>query len=182
MRKLSLLLLFSLSLLLTSCMLLNPVKRLPIGEISFSEHTQAHSGHVLIFMENSLENKSLKETVWDNDGPFWSTQESESIGYTQNYVFAPMVMPMGASAVVLNKGTRFVIPFGNILSEMFFSGAKKNFKSAEICFDRDCLEKALTSSDSYLIKIKVEEFRLMEKSLNRLNYKAKISGRFRFVT
>ena len=156
-------------------MLFNPVKRKPVGEVSFKQHIEARPVHALIFVESSLESKPLKETVWDNNGPLWSIQESERIGFTQNYVSTPVVTPSGSTAIVYNKGTRFSIPFGNIFSEMLYSGSKKRFEKVDVCFDQNCFGMASIESNPYIIKIKVEEFRVWEVPINKLNYKAKIS-------
>jgi hypothetical protein len=74
--------------LLTACgITLSPVKRKPLEIGLFKTQLPSHSQKMLVRFEDTVPSKPLSETVWDNvSGPFWDVEESQQIGYTQNYL------------------------------------------------------------------------------------------------
>lgn len=168
---------------ITGCgVTLSPVKRKPLQidppEMSLAPTTQA----VLVRFENTLLGKPLPETVWDNvSGAFWDVEESNQIGFTQNYSkYIPVVAvggviggAVGAASDPSLIETRIVIPFGRIFEGTFRSGLSKAFPNSSICFDDQCEEQTLASGiPQYLVRVKVSEFQVWEQPLNHINLKA----------
>jgi hypothetical protein len=128
--------------------------------------------NLTIHFEESVPGKPFKETVWDNiSGPFWDVEESKQIGFTQNYkpqffAIPPILLPAAAQSGVPLIDTRILVLFGNVLSTMFDSAARKNLPAFRICFDYSCVNKSTTSD---ILKIKIENFLVWESPLNHLN-------------
>ena len=184
---------FALGVILTcGCgVTLSPIKRTPLRVASIETDVPSYEGTAVVSFDSVLPNKKLSETVWDNvTGPFWDVEESQQIGFTQNYGKLALVSA-GAGAVggaamtgvamgaAVQSGqineiveTRIVIPFGRIFSEIFLNGMEKCFSSYQVCFDASCDNQSLASGS--IIKINVENFRVWEDPLNHLNFIATV--------
>lgn len=177
-----------LAVLLSGCgVTLSPVKRKPLQidppETTLVPTTQA----VLVRFENTLPNKPLRETVWDNaSGAFWDIEESNQIGFTQNYnklipaaaIGGVLGGAIGGAIVGLTAGptlveTRIVIPFGRIFEGIFLSDLSKAFPNSSICFDEQCELRVINSgTPKYLVRVKVTEFQVWEEPMNHINLKS----------
>jgi hypothetical protein len=162
------------TMLLTSCAL---PRRKDIDVSSFNQKVSVIPvQNITIKFEESVQGKPFKETVWDNvSGPFWDIEESRQIGFTQNYkpqffAIPPILLPVAAQSGVNLINTRILIPFGNVLSSMVDSAARKSFVASTICFDDMCVNK---SSAPNILKIKIDNFLVWELPLNHLNLYAK---------
>jgi hypothetical protein len=160
---------------------LSPVKRAPLEISTFNTSVAPRADKVLVRFENTLPNGPLAETVWDNgfDGPFVDVQESQQIGFTQNYkemLPAATIGGAAAGAAVASRPeyTRVVIPFGRLFEGVFLSGLQKAFPNASVCPDESC---GSTDSSTPLVKLKVKEFRVWEAPLNHLNLAATVECR-----
>ncbi len=153
--------------LLSGCMLLNPTKRRPVEIVSYNENVQPIQKTVLVNFQEFISQKPLAETVWDNNGPFWDQKESKQIGFTQNY----QIMTVPGAATAVNTGTRIVIPFGRYVTEMTKSAVKKTFSESSFCYDTSCMDAALSlQSFDYVLSIGIENFRVWETYMNKINY------------
>ena len=122
---------------------------------------------------------SMNRALWDNvSGAFADTRESEQIGFTQDYSkFIPASAAggtLGGAIVGTQPGyTRIVIPFGRIFEGVFQQGLQKVFPNSLTCFDDSCeLEKLKSATPTYVVRLKVSEFQVLENPLNHLNLKA----------
>lgn len=157
---------------------LSPVKRAPLQISGFETSLPLNPERVLIRFESTLPGTPLAETVWDNvTGAFADLEESEQIGFTQNYY---MLVPaaavggtIGGAVVGTHPGyTRIVIPFGRIFEGMLLSGLQKVFPNSSTCFDDLCESEKLRSlAPRYIVRLKVSEFQVWEAPLNHLNLK-----------
>ena len=166
---------------------LNPVKRKPLQIDPLVASLTPMDQAVLVRFESTLPGKLLTETVWDNvSGAFWDIDESNQIGFTQNYrKFIPAVAvggvlggAIGGAVVGGATGptlveTRIVIPFGRIFEGVFQSGVSKAFPNSFTCSDDQCESQTLKiGTPKYLVRIKIAEFQVWEKPMNHINLKA----------
>jgi hypothetical protein len=145
-----------LACLLSGCMLINPVKRMPLEEVGFNKPMPRIEKKVVVLLEEAVAGKPLSETVWDNfSGPFWDPEESQQIGVTVFYRFAPVVIPGGATAATTAEGARWVVPFGPLLSDTMKSAMEQHFLSNIECYSDDCVQQAISSGQvDTLLRIK----------------------------
>lgn len=170
------------SVVLSGCgVTLSPVKRAPVQISPLETSLVPNIQTVLVRFESTLPGKPLAETVWDNvSGAFADAEESEQIGFTQDY---SMLIPAvaaggavgGAVAGTQSNYTRIVIPFGRIFEGVFQSGLQKVFPNSSACFDNSGeLEKLKSAAPKYVVRLKVAEFQVWENPLNHLNLKATV--------
>jgi hypothetical protein len=163
--------LFMLSgMVLTACTL---PRRKDLDPSSFNRQVSVMPvQNLTIIFEEVVPGRPFKETVWDNvSGPFWDVEEAKQIGFTQNYkpqffAIPPVLLPVAAQSGMNLIDTRILIPFGNVLSAMFDSAARKSFATSRICFDETCVNRPIASD---LLKIKIDKFLVWESPLNHLN-------------
>ena len=178
----------SLSISISSCTTLP--RRQPLDTTPYTlQLPLGDAENINIIFEEVLPGKPLNETVWDNkSGPFWDTQESNQIGFTQDYKkFVPVAVSagllggaiggavVGAAAGPALVDTRIVIPFGNVFSTTFESAIKNNLKHYSICFNPACKSQAPSQNE---LRIKVEKFYVWEGPLNHLNLYAQGESRY----
>jgi hypothetical protein len=170
------------SIFMSGCgVTLSPVKRAPLEISTFNPSVAPRADKILVRFENTLPNGPLAETVWDNGsaGPFIDGQESQQIGFTQNYKeMVPAATAGGAAAgaavATRPEYTRIVIPFGRLFEGVFQSGLQKAFPNASVCPDETC---ATTGAPVPVIKLTVKEFRVWEAPLNHINLSAIVECR-----
>lgn len=135
---------------------------------------------VSVVFEETLPKRPLNETVWDNrTGPFWDSEESRQIGFTQDYSkFLPVAVSagviggaVGGAVAGLSAGpelveSRIVIPFGNIFTTTFASAIAANSKKYSACCLPDCDAQKTGLS---VLKIRINEFYVWEGPLNHIN-------------
>lgn len=165
---------------------LSPVKRKPLEIFPMETSLTSNSQPFLVRFESTLPGKPLSETVWDNvSGAFSDTNESEQIGFTQDYSkLVPVAaggavggaiggLVVGSSGMTRPDYTRIVIPFGRIFQEVFQSGLQKAFPNSSSCSDDlSESEKIQSTTPKYIVRLKVREFQVWEEPLNHLNMKA----------
>lgn len=191
-RAVLLLLVGALAVSLQACgTTMNPVKRKPL-QIDPMEVSVAPGGQpILLRFEEKLAGKPLSETVWDNvSGAFWDVEESNQIGFTQDYSRFIPVVAVGAvggaiggavaGAVAGAAGpelveTRIVIPFGRIFVGTFQSGVSKAFPNSITCLDKQCESAALaTGIYKCMVRIEIAQFGVWERPTNHINFQAAI--------
>lgn len=160
---------------------LSPVKRAQLKISPLETTLVPNTQTAIIRFDNTLPGIPLAETVWDNaSGAFWNIEESNQIGFTQDYsktLPAAAVGGMVGAVVVGTQSdyTRIVIPFGRIFEGVFQSGLQRVFPYSVTCFDEKCeLVNLETTSPKYLVRLKVSEFQVWESPLNHINLKAKV--------
>jgi hypothetical protein len=166
---------------------MSPVKRKPLRIDPFEAALAPTTQTILVRFESTLADKPLTETVWDNvSGAFWDVEESNQIGFTQNYSkFIPAVAAggvlggaIGGAVVGIAAGpqlveTRILIPFGRIFEGVFQSGLSKAFPNSSTCLNDQCeLQTLRTDTPKYLVRIKVTEFQVWEQPTNHINLRA----------
>lgn len=172
----SLIFLFSISILIQSCMILNPVKRQPLAVSKYENGIALQDKTIKVHFIPVIEGKPVNETVWDNmQGPIWDVNESHQIGFTQDYQFTPVILPGVATVATTNRGTRIVIPFGNTLVTMFNSALNQAYKKSSVCLEEKCTNGNDADFDKTL-SIKVKEFRVFESPLNHINFLLKVNS------
>jgi hypothetical protein len=156
-------------------------RRTPLDVTPYTQRlslTEVEGIHVIF--EDTLPNRSLNETVWDNAiGPFWDVEESKQIGFTQNYSkFIPVAIStgiaggaVGGAIVGLAVGpelvdTRIVIPFGRIFSQTFESAIAANSTNHSVCYFPNC---DIPKDSLTVLKIRIDQFYVWEGPLNHLN-------------
>jgi hypothetical protein len=136
--------------------------------------------HINLVFEEVVPGKPLNETVWDNAiGPFWDVEESNQIGFTQDYTkFLPVAAGAGLIGGVIGGAiagatagpklvnSRIVIPFGNIFSTTVESAISKSTEKHSTCYQPAC-EPQRTGANSLIIRINA--FYVWEDPINHLN-------------
>ena len=153
-----------------------PLEVTPYGQqLSLTGFDDIH-----VVFEETLPNKPLSETVWDNaKGPFWDVEESKQIGFTQDYskfisvaasagiiggAVGGVVAGLAAGPELVN--TRILIPFGSIFSKTFESAIAANSKKYSACYSPNCDTQENAQN---LLKVKINQFYVWEGPLNHLN-------------
>lgn len=180
------------SILISGCgVTMSPVKRQRLEVFPLETALVPNSQKIFVRFESTLPGKPLSETVWDNvSGAFADIEESQQIGFTQDYTkLAPIVLggaaggaigAIGGAVITVSSETkpdytRIVIPFGRIFQGVLQPGLQKVFPNSFVCFDDSCeQEKMLPSAPKYVVRLKAAEFQVWEKPLNHLNMKAVI--------
>ena len=142
------------------------------------------SQKILFRFENTLPGTPLRETVWDNvAGAFASAEESQQIGFTQDYGKLIPASVAGGSTAGAAAGTqpdytRIVIPFGRIFQGVFESGLQRVYPNSLVCLDNAGeTDKLRSAAPGHVARLKVSEFRVWEKPLNHLNMSAVVECR-----
>ena len=163
----------------SACMLLNPIKRRPIENISFQKKLKSVEKTILVHFAENIPGKPLVETVWDNNGAFWNEEESKQIGFTQNY----KIIPVPGTVTAVNTGTIIVIPFGRYFTEMTKSATQVSFRISTFCYDTSCVKEALSKQTfDYSLSVGIKKFRVWETYLNKINYSTEIIYVFQGMT
>ncbi|MBJ6724388.1 hypothetical protein [Geomesophilobacter sediminis] len=141
---------------ISGCMLFNPVKRMPLDEVSLKKPMPRVGEKVVVLFEDVVAGKPLNETVWDNAvGPFWDPEEAQQIGLTVSYRIDPVYMSTGASAATTATGARWVVPFGPLISTMMKSALDQYFLAGVVCYSDGCAKDAIsTGRAGRMIKVK----------------------------
>jgi hypothetical protein len=185
-----LLLITAISVFMSGCgVTLSPVKREPVQIFPLETSLVPNFQTILVRFESTLPGKPLAETVWDNaSGAFADAEESEQIGYTEDY---SKLIPAAAAGSILGGAiggavvgassgtqpdyTRIVIPFGRIFEGVFQSGLQRVFPNSSACFDDSCESETLQSANvKYVVRLTVTEFQVWENPLNHINLKATV--------
>jgi hypothetical protein len=166
------------SFLLPGCMLINPMKRMDLGEVSFKKPLPNVEKRVVVLFEEVVPGKPLNETVWDSAiGPYWDQDESRQIGVTVSYRVDPVIMSGGATAATTAQGARWVVPFGPLISYMMKSALEQHFLGGDICYTDTCVRNAIASGHvGSLLRVR-PAFRVWTPSPTSLtlNYSSDIS-------
>lgn len=142
--------------LLSGCMLINPVKRMDLQEVTFKRPLPHVEKRVVVLFDEVVPGKPFNETVWDSvTGPFWDLDEAGQIGLTVSYKIDPIMMPAGASAITTATGARWVVPFGPLMSAMMKSALEQHFSGGIVCYTDSCAKIALASGQGdSLLRVK----------------------------
>lgn len=147
--------------------------RKPLETPSFGQTLSGLPGErIVVRFEEFVPGKPLSQTVWDNiSGPFWDPAESRQVGFTRSYkpqffYIPPAMIPIYAKSGINLNDTQILMPFGQILTQMFESAARKNFPQAVLCDDESCVQGAGTAT---VLRIGVEKFFVWEAPRDHLN-------------
>jgi hypothetical protein len=150
-------------------------------EPGFSQPVSQHDSRMLVVFSESVMDKPLDETVWDNiSGPFWDVKESRQIGFTQNYqsqfyLTPPAILPAAAQSGVHLVNSRLVVPFGRIFSKTVQSAAGQSFSTVQVVFDPAEVTVITNAHPVDLcMTVKIENFLVWENPLNHLNFYVKL--------
>ena len=153
-------------LFLTSCVSILD-RRSPIEILSVSQDIPVYDGDVLVHYNEIIPQKPLFEIVWDNiSGAYWDPEKSKEI---QMNKIGPAIEKNGL--VITDQ---YIVPFGRILIGVSESILAQSFDGYYTCFKDACVERILNEkAPKYIVKIKIEEFRIWENPLNHINFSAK---------
>lgn len=149
-------------------------RRKPLVVQDVTQQLPVYSDIVAVYFEESVPNRPLVETVWDNvSGPLWNVEESNRIGFTQTYSGPAPLLPPGFLGVIVIR-TRIVMPFGRTFTGVFESALRRSFSKYSVCFDNACFNRSMTQGGpSKLLQIKISSFYTWEGPTNHLNLYAK---------